>query len=317
MRKRNTIILAITVIVCILSTSSILMGFIVGAKDAQGRIAAQVELDGLMVQMKTGSLNLDSLSDLEYIAVAYQLSGLVDRMDTVTEATHYLRNYLARAPNTLDEMIAIILHEQGDIFGWKLMSRHSTRFHMYGRNGEYNMKFISADGHFEVIYNIDGVKLTVENDPMNMGTFNYGDPINERFRHAVYDVLPYFEWGNTRTSVEEVNGLSAGQHMTGENDHVIKRFEQYWELLYGESPDAMGENGHDLQRMLCFCLVLLALSRGIHPLMGDRYTYDPLGLGADLTYMFSFGRGHASKPFIGCFKRGRIIRGIPGSRGPP
>jgi hypothetical protein len=242
MRKRIAIILTIAVIVCALAASSMLMGYIAETKDAHERMSAQVELDGLMAQVETGALDLDAISDTEYMTVAHTVCKLVDRIGTVTEAVNYFRSCFARAPSTLDEMMAIILHEQGGTFGWKLVSRKDTWLHMYGRNGEYNMKFISADGHFEAIYNIDGVKLTGENDSMNMGTFNYGDSVNEKLRHTVYDVLPFFEWGNSRESVKQVNGLSDDPHPIDKNDSAVKRFEKYWELLYGKKTQEMSEN---------------------------------------------------------------------------
>lgn len=277
MKKRNMIIfLAFAVTVCTLTAFSMLIGSIEETKDAHSRMEAKVELDGLMSQMDTGALYLDALSDAEYIAVANTVCELVDKIGTVTEAAHYLRNCFNRAPSTLDEMMAIIQYEQGGTFGWKLMSRQSTRLHMFGRNGEYNMKFISADGHFEAVYNIDGVKLTEENDPMNMGTFNYGDPINEKLRHAVYDVLPFFEWRNSRETMKQVYSLSDATHQISKTVRVTKRFEKYWKSLYGEKPQEMSRKGFDLINMLYVCIGLLVLSRAIRMMTKDKYTHAAL-----------------------------------------
>lgn len=122
------------------------------------------------------------------------------------------------------------------------------------------MKFISADGHFEVIYNLDGVKLTEENDPMNMGTFNYADPVTEKLKHTVYDILPFFEWGNSPEAVNPVNGVSDDpRRPIGKN--VIKRFELYWELLYGEKPQEMSGNGRDIT----IIMLIVCVNRRIFP----------------------------------------------------
>lgn len=265
-----TILLIFAVIVCTLTAFSMLMGSIEKKEDAHVRMTTQVELDRIMSQVETGALNLDALSDLEYIAVAHTVCELVDKIGTVTEEAHYLRNCFSRAPNTLDDMMAIIQHEQGGAFGWKLMSRKSTQLHMFGRNGEYNMKFISADGHFEAVYNIAGEKLTELNDPMNMGTFNYGDPINEKLRHVVYDVLPFFEWKNTRESVEQIDGLSDDPHPIDKNVSVTKRFEKYWELLYGEKPREMSTN---VMNIFYLCVGLLVLTKATHALLGNKYMH--------------------------------------------
>jgi hypothetical protein len=244
MRKCIAIIFAIALIVCTLAASFMLMGYSAERKDAQDRMAALVELDRLMAQVETGTLDLDAVSDAEYMTIAHTVCELVDRSGMITEEAHYFRNCFARAPNTLDEMMAIIRYEEGGTFGWKLVSRKGTWLHMFGRNGEYNMKFISADGHFEAIYNIDGVKLTGENDSMNMGTFNYADSVNEKLRHAVYDVLPFFIWGNSRESVKQANGLSDDLRPIKKRDGAMKRFEKYRELLYGGKTEECEQPAH-------------------------------------------------------------------------
>ncbi|GHV49392.1 hypothetical protein FACS189499_10440 [Clostridia bacterium] len=61
---------------------------------------------------------------------------------------------------------------------------------MYGTNGEYNLKFVSKDGKYEAVYNKDGVLLTVENDPVNMGTYNHASP-DDIVNHFFEDVRPY------------------------------------------------------------------------------------------------------------------------------
>ncbi|GHV48664.1 hypothetical protein FACS189499_08550 [Clostridia bacterium] len=70
---------------------------------------------------------------------------------------------------------------------------------MHSANGIYNLKFISKDGKYEAVYNKDGILLTAENDPVNMGTYNYANP-NPPYltilQHQSVDVNPYYVWGN-------------------------------------------------------------------------------------------------------------------------
>lgn len=77
--------------------------------------------------------------------------------------------------------------------------------------------------------------MTEENNPMNMGSFNYGNPVNEKLSHIIYDVLPFFEWGNTQKSEKQVNVLSDDPYPIEIKDGAMKRFEKYWELLYGKT----------------------------------------------------------------------------------
>jgi hypothetical protein len=39
-------------------------------------------------------------------------------------------------------MVQTIMDKENNIFGWKLLSWKSTAFHMYGNNGEYNLKIL-------------------------------------------------------------------------------------------------------------------------------------------------------------------------------
>ena len=77
---------------------------------------------------------------------------------------------------------------------------NDTRYHMFGTDGEYNLKFVSSDNSgnmYEAVYNKNGILLTEENDPENMGTYNYcSDEINNDL-HQKLDVDTYKKWGNT------------------------------------------------------------------------------------------------------------------------
>ena len=66
-------------------------------------------------------------------------------------------------------------------------------------NNRPNRKYVSACGHFELIYNDDNVLLTEDNNPDDMGTYNYANPA-DWWEHTVKDVKPYgaiwIKWGN-------------------------------------------------------------------------------------------------------------------------
>lgn len=85
-------------------------------------------------------------------------------------------------------------------YGWHLLSQFETVYHMQGKDGDYNVKFVSEDGYHEAIYNKAGDLLTEKNDPVNMGTFNYVDPTGKPAMHAALDVLTYYSYGNCSAS---------------------------------------------------------------------------------------------------------------------
>lgn len=159
--------------------------------------AAEMALRRMMSDVEGGLIELDSLTDAEYKAIARQLCYLIDRKGGVySRDEHYFRNNFSRAPATLEEMVQCITQTPNTVFGWRLMPPKSTYLHMQGENGEYNLKFLSADGIFEAVYNKDGMLLTAETGPDAMGTFNYADSVTRAHLHSVYDVMPYFTWGN-------------------------------------------------------------------------------------------------------------------------
>jgi hypothetical protein len=127
------------------------------------------------------------------------VSYLVYKIGYVDMKTHYFRNYLNVAPKTLEQMVRLnsILPSEKR---WRLYSFAASIYHLQNAGGEYNLKFVSADGFCEAVYNKKGILLTEKNDPVNMGTFNYSAGIRHYNAHFKYDIYPYLKWGNTANS---------------------------------------------------------------------------------------------------------------------
>ncbi|GHU86743.1 hypothetical protein FACS189476_00530 [Spirochaetia bacterium] len=203
----------------------------VGTKYQKNNILTQIEFDALKFQIENKIINLETISDEEYIKIALKISEHIVKKDgPKSENEHYFRNNFSRGPDTLSEMVEIIKNNENNIFGWKLLPPGKSIYHMYGIDGEYNLKFISNDGHFEVVYNKNGEKLTKDNDPLNMGTFNYSSEENYD-DHLGYDILPYFKWNNTRETKEIASKTDMDTKEIGENDDAMKRYKEYKELL--------------------------------------------------------------------------------------
>ena len=61
-------------------------------------------------------------------------------------------------------------------------------------NGE-NIKYISPDGHREVIF--DYTEKNIVTTPEDMGTYNYFDPKSNPLGHIIADVIPWYIYGNS------------------------------------------------------------------------------------------------------------------------
>jgi hypothetical protein len=210
-----------------------IIGSCINSKNAgNDKTLAQIELDILMFQIKNKIINVDTLSNEKYIELGHRFTALVNTIGKInSQETHYFRIHFSRAPKTLDEMIRIILDKENNIFEWKLLPWQSMAFHMYGKDGEYNLKFISTDGHFEAVYNKDGILLTQKNDLLNMGTFNYAHQLADQITHYNLDVWPYFMWNNTEEAMRINNMEKIEAAPIDKNKNAMERYKEYEKLL--------------------------------------------------------------------------------------
>jgi hypothetical protein len=229
--NKHIIILSI---ITILAVTGIIVSCTISKNTGANKTFAQIELDLLIFQVKNKIINLDTLDDRKYIDIGHKVAALINIIGKIkSKEEHYFRTYFSRAPKTLDVMIKIILEKENNLFEWELLHWKNTAFHMYGEDSEYNLKFISADGHFEAVYNREGILLTQNNDPLNMGTFNYAHQLADQITHYNLDVWPYFRWNNTPDAMEIVNryGINEPQQAIDKNEDAMRRYRKYEELL--------------------------------------------------------------------------------------
>lgn len=80
---------------------------------------------------------------------------------------------------------------------WVQLPGSQAIYHQIGPGNEHNLKFVSPDGHCEAVFHPNG---TLVKDQTNGGTYNHafspsGDLV-ENAQHLMYDVVPYWLWGN-------------------------------------------------------------------------------------------------------------------------
>jgi hypothetical protein len=170
-------------------------------REVQRSKGTRAALRKIMSDVRTQEARLQALEEQAFHRLCNRINALIERqVGPRTAKEHYFRNYLNRgAPKTLEEMVALINASPPGL-KWKLQSPTQAAFHMQGPDGVYNVKFVSPDGHFEAVYDKDGILLTEANDPINMGTYNYADPASELVKHVLYDVSPFGDWGNSAAS---------------------------------------------------------------------------------------------------------------------
>ncbi len=152
----------------------------------------------------------------------------VKQLPYITEEIHYFRNVLNRygeAPDQLEEMIELVACGK-----WQLFSAKYHRYEVREYDAAYNVKFISSDGRFEVVYHAETGQMV--NDPVNMGTYNFAPgsihPL-KYYQHHKYDKVPWKKWGNNnQISYKEItkrpsrHGSTEQKKSTKELENLIK-----------------------------------------------------------------------------------------------
>ena len=115
----------------------------------------------------------------------------MQKVETVLKNWHYdrLNNplqqpwALPRTPREAEELGYIRAPESQNVY-----------HHHNGQSG--NVKYYHPITGQEVIFDVNGKIVT---DPANIGTYNYFPPTNlyNDFFHGVFDVIPYYKWGNS------------------------------------------------------------------------------------------------------------------------
>jgi len=159
-------------------------------------------LSAIMIDVDKNGNELDNNDPTNITRFHKLVSSLIYKIGYVDMQTHYFRNKLNKVPKTLNELIhlnkTLPFNKR-----WELISIQNSMYHMQGVDGEYNLKFKSYDGFCEAVYNKNGVLLDENNDPINMGSYNYAAGISNINAHRIFDITPYLEWGNAANSPEK------------------------------------------------------------------------------------------------------------------
>ncbi len=190
-----------------------------GNKSALARIMNDVDKYSGQIGRNTYTDNLRL-----YKTVSYYIS----KIGSVDMQTHYFRNKLNLAPNTLEEL-HLLNQRMPPERRWKLVPLKGSLFHLQGPDGIYNLKFVSPDKFCEAVYNRQGILLTEKNDPINMGTFNYAAGMQQKNAHEKYDVTPYLKWGNSPDSPQKgrnaiQKGVNAAYFLYNQNISDVHAF---------------------------------------------------------------------------------------------
>ena len=82
--------------------------------------------------------------------------------------------------------------------GWIKLSSKESAMHQFNKeNGVENSKWVSPDGHREVVFTGKGNDQHVTTDARDIGTYNYYDPRKNPAGHVALDVIPYVILGNS------------------------------------------------------------------------------------------------------------------------
>ena len=103
---------------------------------------------------------------------------------------HYFRNKLNKNLPKNDA--------DAEAQGWRKLSDKDSAMHQFFKeDGVRNTKWVSPDGHREVVFTGKGEKQHRTTHAEDAGTYNFFDPKKHPLGHATFDVLPYVFLGNS------------------------------------------------------------------------------------------------------------------------
>ena len=70
----------------------------------------------------------------------------------------------------------------------------SANCHQFSAPNRDNVKYVSPDGKYEAIYDVNNKLVT---DPRDVGTYNFVSPNVDPFGHFIKDVVPWIQYGNS------------------------------------------------------------------------------------------------------------------------
>ena len=107
-----------------------------------------------------------------------------------TLSGHYLRNKLNKDLPKNDA--------DAEAKGWRKLSVKDSAMHQFFKeDGVRNTKWVSPDGHREVVFSGSGDNQHRTTHAEDAGTYNFFDPKKHPLGHATLDVLPYVILGNS------------------------------------------------------------------------------------------------------------------------
>lgn len=121
-----------------------------------------------------------SSTDQMLVKLKYEYS------ESMAKAIHYNRNaYNTDIPDSPKNAES----SNWDKLLWIQSIFHQNTAPFYNPNDKY----VSSDGHKEVIYDSDW-NIVIDN--LDIWTYNFFNPLTESDNHTIYDVYPYLEWWN-------------------------------------------------------------------------------------------------------------------------
>lgn len=114
-----------------------------------------------------------------------------------TVSGHYLRNKLNKDLPKNDE--------DAKAQGWRKLSAKDSAMHQFFKeDGVQNTKWVSPDGHREVVFTGKGENQHRTTHAEDEGTYNFFDPKKHPLGHATVDVLPYVFLGNSASDTTTI-----------------------------------------------------------------------------------------------------------------
>lgn len=158
--------------------------------------------------------------------------GLVRRAEEIpSKEIHYRRNQ-AMPVSSLPQSPEMAVKQ-----GWD--DSVGAACHQFKCRDKTNVKYVSPDGHSEVIFDKEGNIVTASED---YGTYNFVDSRKDPAGHFYEDVLPWLLWGNDETDSTDMHQRLKSLVVYGGIETLEAHAEESVRQIHEMEEKAMSEN---------------------------------------------------------------------------
>lgn len=137
-----------------------------------------------------------AVADIAFLTGRVFKSGTARLIATLAYRAYDYQTYHFDVRKELNQGVAPLNIKAAELLKWEEQPEQNARCHQFTAEHGDNIKYLSPDGHQEVVFNNEGAIVM---DSRDIGTYNfypYDGTMKGALMHFRYDILPWIIFGN-------------------------------------------------------------------------------------------------------------------------